>query len=823
MKKIISVLVVMALLICAIPVITVGAEEEAQTPAPITTLYVGGTNALEKPQGDGWRFDSQTGVLTLNNCTLTESMVHEVLFRYSPEDDGYTERYDAMIYFTGDLTIELIGTNSVEYFVETAPETATAYHAIRAGLYETIEDGYIWHKPSKLSIRGSGNLTTGIALTEECMDEYEDIAWEHLEESFGIFCMAEGGIDLTGLQDGAWLDVYGGVKTSSWTYWNVRPWSTSPTFGAKAVVTAYVDVEGTRENEQGYTIYDSNNSYLHVAMMDSTLDANGLLTLLGSGAASGEGWIWENNVLTLYADTEVKAVEFRSGLGSAKLVLAADVTLDSTDMGYDSNWCQRGAINAYCDLQIQGGDHTLTLEGYSYPICSYLADVEIYGGHLEYAPEWGENITINGGKLTIKDATINTISGIVIYNGMDENYEDVSGGQLIVQNSVLDLGAPLVNYEDILTIQNSQVTVDGDYQGIQGIDGLVLKDSQITVDATSSTAVALESLGAVTIDNCDLHITSANIAISAGYFDEDTEADMDVLALTNMVISQPAPYQVNVAQDWSGAQFVTVLDSEGKIADTLITTGSKVGCTHSYENGVCNRCGQLESYHWTLSADTNVQLSLDEDLYVNLAGYTLSGTITTNGHQIYGADSATNGYTCDNMGYFSCTEENGNAIVPENSDQYLTIATEAGYTFHHFYVGITHMSLAPNVTGFGYKAAFYCDEMVQQQIDSIGYQLWLTEDLVINRTADFKDSLTLRLKNFDVTNYGETPVSAKACINLKDGKMLTSGVTAVSMRKVLETINADYTSLSAQQLSAVKAMIEKYSIIQSWNVNNLFA
>ena len=175
------------------------------------------------------------------------------------------------------------------------------------------------------------------------------------------------------------------------------------------------------------------------------------------------------------------------------------------------------------------------------------------------------------------------------------------------------------------------------------------------------------------------------------------------------------------------------------------------------------------------------------------------------------------------MGYFSCTEENGNAIVPENSDQYLTIATEAGYTFHHFYVGITHMSLAPNVTGFGYKAAFYCDEMVQQQIDSIGYQLWLTEDLVINRTADFKDSLTLRLKNFDVTNYGETPVSAKVCINLKDGKMLTSGVTAVSMRNVLETINADYTSLSAQQLSAVKAMIEKYSIIQSWNVNNLFA
>lgn len=819
MKKLISLLVVMGLLICAVPVIAVATEEEAQT-APITKLYVGSVNALETPQGEGWSFNAETGVLTLNNCTLTEAVLHTITYDYG-DGEIYYDRYNSVIYFTGDLTIELIGNNSVERTVEVAPSETTNYYAICAGSYQKEVDGEIWYLPSKLAIRGGGNLTAGVTLSRDCLDADGYDNWEYLGFSCGIGCSIEGGVDLTGLHSGGWVDIYGGVRDYD-AYYNVRAFNNAPTFGSNAIVTAYQDLDGTFENEFGYNWNNNDAWRMKVVTADAHLNSKGLLTLLDSGTASGNGWTWENNVLTLSSDTEVKAIEFCSGLGSAKLVLAGDVTLDSTDMGYDANWNQRGAINAYCDLELDLGDHTLTLEGTSCPVVSYLGDVTIRNGSLEYAPEWGDNITMNGGALTIKNATISSVVGIVIYSGQDENWETVPGGALTVENSVLDLGAPIVNYENVLTIKNSQVTVDGDYQGINGIGGLVLEDSQITVDATSDTAVALQSYAFVTIDNCDLNITSANIAISAGNFYGDMETDRSVLNLSNMTILQPEGYRMDVAEDWSGARFMTVYKSQDEVSDVLITSGSKAGCAHSYENGICTQCGVLESYNWTLTADADVDLTLEEDLYVDLAGYDLSGTITTNGYKVYGMDTSTNEYTCDNMGYFSCVDENGDAIVPENGDHYLTIAIDNGYTFHKYSMGITNLSLAPTVTGFGYKAEFYGDQMVQSKIASIGYSLWLDGGKTVSRTTAFQNKLTLRLKNFDVANYGQTPVNANVTITLTDGTVIESSTVSYSLRQMVEIVNEQYTALNQSQLSAIQTMIANNPTMQSWQVENLY-
>ena len=221
-------------------------------------------------------------------------------------------------------------------------------------------------------------------------------------------------------------------------------------------------------------------------------------------------------------------------------------------------------------------------------------------------------------------------------------------------------------------------------------------------------------------------------------------------------------------------------------------------------------------------------LTLTEDLYIDLNGYDLSGTIELNGFKVYAMDSATNEYTCDIMGYFSCVDENGNAIVPErlytteDMMRYLTIATESGYTFHRYYLGITNISLAPSVTGFGYKAEFYGDEMVQSQIESIGYNLWLTEDRVVSRTAGFKNSLTLRLKNFDVANYGNVPVNACVTITLTDGTVITGAPHSHTLQQALETVNSHYADFTASQLAAVSAMIEANPVMQTWQVENIY-
>ena len=103
---------------------------------PVTKLYVGSVNALETPYGDGWSFDAENGVLTLNNCTLSESMVHEQDYV-----SGEHSIDDAMIYVEGDLTIELIGTNSVERVIEEEPTDYTQYFAIYAAVYATEVNG----------------------------------------------------------------------------------------------------------------------------------------------------------------------------------------------------------------------------------------------------------------------------------------------------------------------------------------------------------------------------------------------------------------------------------------------------------------------------------------------------------------------------------------------------------------------------------------------------------------------------------------------------------------------------------------------------------
>ena len=258
-------------------------------------------------------------------------------------------------------------------------------------------------------------------------------------------------------------------------------------------------------------------------------------------------------------------------------------------------------------------------------------------------------------------------------------------------------------------------------------------------------------------------------------------------------------------------------------------TETLVQLSHDYMDGVCTTCNQAMSGHVVLSADMNLSgLTLTEDLYIDLNGFSLSGVINTNGYTIYGMDSTTNGYTCDTMGYFSCVDASGNAIVPESlyttgdAKRYMTIETENGYTFHRFYLGITNISLAPSVTGFGYKAEFYGDEMVQAEIASIGYNLWLTEDVVISRTSAFKNTLTLRLKNFDVVNYGETPVNASVTITLTDGTVIESATASYSMRQVVEQLNESATDLDETKHSAVASMIANNPTMQSWKVEKIY-
>ena len=209
------------------------------------------------------------------------------------------------------------------------------------------------------------------------------------------------------------------------------------------------------------------------------------------------------------------------------------------------------------------------------------------------------------------------------------------------------------------------------------------------------------------------------------------------------------------------------------------------------------------------------------DLYIDLNGYSLKKATVTG--TLYGMDSTTNAYEASGAKIETVAGKYAAHYRNADAKRYLAIAEGEGVSFHRFYMGITKVSLVPASTGFGYKAEFYGDTAVQTQIQSIGYKLWITEDRVISRTTAFKNLLTLRLRNFDVVNYGETDINASVMITLVNGEVIDSMSTAKSMRNVVEQIDAAFANYDATQQAAVKAMCEKYEVIKSWNIANIWA
>lgn len=220
----------------------------------------------------------------------------------------------------------------------------------------------------------------------------------------------------------------------------------------------------------------------------------------------------------------------------------------------------------------------------------------------------------------------------------------------------------------------------------------------------------------------------------------------------------------------------------------------------------------------TILTSTDEAITIDVDVTIDLAGYTLSNVTVAEGAKLNLIDSTA---TYNGTKGSAIVTGSVERFAEYDGNKYMIIGENGVYAPHRYYVGITHVSLDTATTGFGYKAQFRGDEAVQAQVANIGYDLWLTEDRVVTRTANFKNVLTLRLKNFDVVNYGEAPVNAKAFVTLTDGTKLECAVQSYSMRSMLELINDTYSDFTATQLKAAAMMIKDSETMMAWNVANI--
>ena len=224
----------------------------------------------------------------------------------------------------------------------------------------------------------------------------------------------------------------------------------------------------------------------------------------------------------------------------------------------------------------------------------------------------------------------------------------------------------------------------------------------------------------------------------------------------------------------------------------------------------------------TILQSTDEAITVNAHVTVDLAGCQLTNVTVTEGAKLMLIDS-----TADYSGTQGSAAVTGAVefLTEANGNQYMVIGQDGVYAPHRYSFGITHLSLQPSVTGFGYKATFRGDEAVQNQIAAIGYDLWLDgqETVVSCTTGEFKEILSLRLTGFQVEKFGETPVHAKAVMVLADGTRLESTVRSYSMRTMVELINDTYANFTKTQLKAAANMILANETMGGWKVANITA
>jgi len=268
---------------------------------------------------------------------------------------------------------------------------------------------------------------------------------------------------------------------------------------------------------------------------------------------------------------------------------------------------------------------------------------------------------------------------------------------------------------------------------------------------------------------------------------------------------------------------------------------------HSYEDGWCGLCGKLQykvavmekgvavngadtfeaacalcekGQYLKLYTDMQVNMTPADAIYVDLNGCSLTGTL--NG-KVYGMDSTTDGYSGENAGRMElsgCSPEPFfKSDITGSVKRYLAVREGTGYSFHRFYLGITHLTLRPTTDGVGYKAVFYGDEQVLAAIASMGYTLQLGDFTPRTASSDTVVSgrtVTLRIDHFDAERFGQTELTASVFLKLKDGTVILSTPCTMTLRSLFEQL--DMNTLTQAQQTQLLSMIERNPVIRTWGV-----
>ncbi len=236
-----------------------------------------------------------------------------------------------------------------------------------------------------------------------------------------------------------------------------------------------------------------------------------------------------------------------------------------------------------------------------------------------------------------------------------------------------------------------------------------------------------------------------------------------------------------------------------------------------------------------IMADAQDVVYNNEGVILDLNGHKVTVS-TPEDVTVSAIDSATDDYKGE---YGSLTTDGNVATTVKTTGDvksYVSINDNGSWSFHRYYAAITAISLKPGSAALGYKAEFYGDEAVKNAVVNYGYEMWLNDyaPKTLSKADKLEKSvLTLRLNNIlkegnDALNaIGSTAsINGKAFITLNlNGEEVTlySADQTTTLRKTIESINANVAAYSETALQAVRDLCTLYAPwMKGWATENIF-
>lgn len=224
-------------------------------------------------------------------------------------------------------------------------------------------------------------------------------------------------------------------------------------------------------------------------------------------------------------------------------------------------------------------------------------------------------------------------------------------------------------------------------------------------------------------------------------------------------------------------------------------------------------------YDYQTTEDAIANCDTTETIILDLKGQAVNLDIPGNLKLV---DSANNDFITQTGSFTGTVSGEVYSLVDVNDNRYLVVENEGVYTSHRYAVELTHISLDPAKDALGYKAQVLGDPVVQANVSSVGFNLWVDSDYVVTKTTDAKQSFSLRLRNILKNNGGETVINGNAFVTFVTGDTVTSEDYGTTMKDTLQMVNAAWDDYSETLQNAVKALCDDYAVTKNWNLSNIY-